>query len=423
MLDIRNLREQPDAVKARLAARGPGHDGAIDAVLAIDAERRAAETALQGLQADRNRLSKEIGKLRGQKQDTSALEAEVKSFGDRMEELNRSVTGLDSRQRELLLNIPNLPSPTSPVGRDAGDNPVLREWGSKPCLERTEDHITIGARLGLFDLELAGKISGSGFVCYTGAGAKLERSLINFLLDLHATAHGYQEIHPPFLVRPEMLVGTSQLPKFADQLYRCADDDLFLIPTAEVPVTNLAHGEIKAAADLPIRYAAYTPCFRREAGSAGLGTRGLIRTHQFDKVELVKITTPETSDAELESLTADAEKVLQILGLHYRVIELCTGDMGFGAAKTYDIEVWAPGQNAYLEVSSCSNFGDYQARRMNLRFKGEDGKNRFCHTLNGSGTALARLYVALLESGLQSDGSVLVPEPLRPYFGRERIEK
>ena len=421
MLDIRLLRENPDSVKARLAARGPGYESAVDAVLAIDGERRSADTSLQGLQAERNRLSKEIGKLRASKQDSSALEAEVKSFGSRMEELNAAVTELDARQRDLLLNIPNLPSPTTPVGREAADNPVLREWGAKPALERVEDHVAIGERLRLFDFERAGRMSGSAFVCYTGAGARLERSLINFLLDLHTTQHGYTEILPPLVVKPEALFGTAQLPKFADQQYRCQSDDLFLVPTAEVPVTNMHREEILPLASLPIKYAAYTPCFRREAGSAGLGTRGLIRMHQFDKVELVKITAPETSDAELEALTADAEKVLQLLGLHYRVIELCTGDIGFGSQKTYDIEVWAPGQNAYLEVSSCSNFGDYQARRMNMRTKGADGKNRFCHTLNGSGTALARLYVALLESGLQPDGSVAIPPALRPYFGAEAI--
>lgn len=389
----------------------------MDDVLAIDVERRAADTKLQGLQADRNRLSKEIGKLRASKQDSTALEAEVKSFGSRMEELQAAVTAWDARQRELLLNIPNLPSATTPVGREAADNPVLREWGSRPNLTRVEDHVTIGERLGLFEFERAGKISGSAFVVYKGAGAKLERALIQFLLDLHTTRHGYTEILPPLVVKPEALLGTAQLPKFADQQYRCANDELYLVPTAEVPVTNLHREEILPLTSLPIKYAAYTPCFRREAGSAGLGTRGLIRMHQFDKVELVKITTAENSEAELESLTADAERVLQILGLHYRVVELCTGDLGFGATKTYDLEVWAPGQNAYLEVSSCSNFGDYQARRMNLRHKSEDSKNRFCHTLNGSGTALARLYVALLESGLQPDGSVALPEALHKYFG------
>lgn len=421
MLDIRIIRENPDSVKTRLATRGTGYESAVDDVLAIDVERRAADTGLQGLQAERNRLSKEIGKLRASKQDSSALESEVKSFGGRMEELNVAVTVLDARQRELLLNIPNLPSPTTPVGKDAADNPVLREWGSKPELQRVEDHVAIGERLGLFDFERAGKISGSAFVVYTGAGARLERALINFLLDLHTTEHGYKEILPPLVVKPDALFGTAQLPKFADQQYRCANDELYLVPTAEVPVTNFHREEILPLATLPVKYAAYTPCFRREAGSAGLGTRGLIRMHQFDKVELVKITAPENSDAELESLTADAEQVLQLLGLHYRVIELCTGDIGFGSAKTYDIEVWAPGQNAYLEVSSCSNFGDYQARRMNLRYKSEDSKNRFCHTLNGSGTALARLYVALLESGLQPDGSVALPPALHKYFGAEAI--
>lgn len=421
MLDIRLLRENPDSVKARLATRGPGHESTVDAVLAIDGERRAADTSLQGLQAERNRLSKEIGRLRASKQDSAALEAEVKSSGSRMEELNAVVTALDIKQRDLLLNIPNLPSPTTPVGKGTAENPVLREWGKKPALERVEDHVAIGERLRLFDFERAGKMSGSAFVCYTGAGAKLERSLINFLLDLHTTKHGYTEVLPPLVVKPEALFGTAQLPKFADQQYRCANDELYLIPTAEVPVTNLHREEILPLAALPVKYAAYTPCFRREAGSAGLGTRGLIRMHQFDKVELVKITTPENSAAELESLTADAERALQLLGLHYRVIELCTGDLGFGSEKTCDIEVWAPGQNAYLEVSSCSNFGDYQARRMNLRYKNEAGKNRFCHTLNGSGTALARLYVALLESGLQPDGSVALPPALHPYFGAETI--
>ncbi len=421
MLDIRLLRENPDAIKARLAGRGEGHESAVDAVLAIDAQRRRADTDLQGLQAERNRMSKEIGRLRASKEDSSAQEAQVKSFGSKMDTLNVTVAELDTKQRELLLAIPNTPSLTTPVGRDASENPILRTWGEKPVLERVEDHIAIGERLGLFDFERAGRMSGSGFVCYTGAGAKLERALINFLLDLHTMSHGYKEMAPPLVVKPEALVGTGQLPKFADQQYRCQSDDLFLVPTAEVPVTNFHREEILPEAMLPVKYVAYTPCFRREAGSAGLGTRGLIRTHQFDKVELVKICAPEASASELELLTADAETVLQQLGLHYRVIELCTGDLGFGSAKTYDIEIWAPGQNAYLEVSSCSNFGDYQARRMNLRMKGADGKNRFAHTLNGSGTALARLYVAVLECGLQSDGSVSIPPALRPYFGADAI--
>lgn len=421
MLDIRLIREQPDEVKSRLATRGADLSSDIDAILGCDLERRQSETQLQQLQADRKRLSKEIGGLRARGEDSSAIEAQVKGFGDRMDELNRAATELDARQRDLLLRVPNLPGTDVPVGSDASANPVLREWGAKPTLERVEDHVAIGERLGLFDFERATKISGSAFVCYVGAGARLERALINFLLDLHSGEHGYVEILPPLLVRPEMLVGTSQLPKFADQLYHCGEDDLYLVPTAEVPVTNLENGEIKSLAELPKKYVAYTPCFRREAGSAGLGTRGLIRMHQFDKVELVKITTPDRSAEELELLTADAERVLQILGLHYRVIELCTGDLGFGSQKTYDIEVWSPGQQAYLEVSSCSNFGDYQARRMSLRYKDAEGKNRFCHTLNGSGTALARLYVALIETYLQPDGTIRLPEPLHRYFGSDRI--
>jgi seryl-tRNA synthetase len=415
MIDIRLLRDQPDHVKARLAAREPSLVALVDEILHWDGMRRAAETSLQQIQADRNRLSKEIGKLRSQGQDSSGMEAVVKSRAAEMEELGRAGEDYSTRQRDLLLSLPNLPHENIPAGRSAEDNPIVRTWGEKPRIDSPQDHLAIATRLGLVDFERAAKVAGSGFVCFTGPGARLERALINFLLDVHTREGTYTEVAPPHLVRPEALTGTSQLPKFEDQLYRTADDLLYLAPTAEVPVTNLHREEIVAS--LPILYAAYTPCFRREAGSAGLGTRGLIRMHQFDKVELVKICRPEDAAAELESLTADAERVLQRLGLHYRVIELCAGDLGFGATRTYDIEVWAPGQGDYLEVSSCSHFGDYQARRMNLRFKGEDGKTQFCHTLNGSGTALARLYVALLESGLQPDGSVRLPEALHPYFG------
>ncbi len=423
MLDIRLIREHPELVKSRLAARGQDVSAPIDGVLAIDARRRAAETRLQQLQAERNRLSKEIGRLRAQKQDATAIEAEVKSHASDMEALGADAAALDDEQRVLLLGLPNLPQGDVPIGSDASANPVVRTWGGKPPIPAPQDHLAIASRLGLLDFDRAAKISGSGFVCYTGKGARLERALINFLLDLHTDRHGYTELNTPFVVKSDSLVGTAQLPKFEDQQYRCMDDDLYLTPTAEVPVTNMHRDEILPLADLPVKYAAYTPCFRREAGSAGLGTRGLIRMHQFDKVELVKICPPEQSAAELESLTADAERVLQTLGLHYQVIELCTGDLGFGSAKTYDIEVWSPGQNAYLEVSSCSNFEDFQARRMNLRFKGPDGKNRFCHTLNGSGTALARLYVALLESGLQPDGGVALPAPLHAYFGASRMDR
>lgn len=422
MLDIRLIRENPDLVKQRLANRGGDHASLVDELLSIDTARRTAETERQKLQSDRNRISKEIGIAKKNGQDTSAIEAEVRGIGQRIDEIGREADAADVRQRDLLLSIPNLPHEACPVGHSAEENPEVRVWGSKPSYDfQPKDHTVLGQALGMIDFEAGVKITGSAFVVYRGTGARLERALINFLLDLHTTQHGYTEINTPHLVKAECLVGTGQLPKFGDQVYHSAEDDLYLIPTAEVPVTNLHREEILKAELLPVQYAAYTPCFRREAGSAGLGTRGLIRMHQFDKVELVKITTPETSMAELESLTANAEKVLQLLGLHYRVIELCTGDVGFGSAKTYDIEVWAPGQGTYLEVSSCSNFGDYQARRMNLRFKGEDGKNRFCHTLNGSGTALARLFVALVETYQQADGSILIPEALKTHFGADRI--
>jgi len=422
MLDIRLIRERTDYVKERLATRGGDADARIDDVLEIDRRRRAAETRLQQLQGDRKRISKEIGGLKARGEATAEIEAQVRGIGEEISRLNEEAAACDQQQRELLLTVPNMPHEHAPRGADASANPVVRTWQEAPVFEFTpKSHIELGQRLRLFDFERAAKISGSAFVCFTGAGARLERSLINLLLDLHTREHGYTEISPPFVANAESLTGTTQLPKFEEQQYRVERDGLYLVPTAEVPVTNLHRDEILRAADLPIRYAAYTPCFRREAGAAGVGTRGLIRMHQFDKIELVKITTPETSFAELEALTADAEKVLQLLGLHYRVIELCTGDVGFGSAKTYDIEVWAPGQQAYLEVSSCSNFGDFQARRMNLRFKGEDGKNHMCHTLNGSGTALPRLMVALLETYQQADGCVLIPPPLQRYFGSDKI--
>ncbi|HEY5811551.1 MAG TPA: serine--tRNA ligase [Terrimicrobiaceae bacterium] len=422
MLDIRLLRDQPDLVKVRLATRGGKMDDAVDAILGLDSKRRAVETRLQALQAERKRLSKVIGSRRSQGDDTASAEAEVKSRAAEMQTLSEEGALLEQQQRDLLLLVPNLPQEAVPVGSDSSHNRVVRTWGDKPSLPRIEDHLMIARRFDLIDFERATKISGSGFACFKGKGARLERALINFLLDLHTSTHRYQEISPPILMRPETLVGTSQLPKFEEQLYYVERDDLYLAPTAEVPLTNLHREEVLPLSMLPLRYTAYTPCLRREAGAAGVGTRGLIRMHQFDKVELVKICAPENSITELEALTNDAEKVLQILGLHYRVLDLCTGDLSFGAARTYDIEVWSPGQNAFLEVSSCSNFEDFQARRMNLRFKGPDGKNRFCHTLNGSGTALARLYVALLETGLQSNGTISLPEPLHAYFGATLID-
>ncbi len=422
MIDIRLIREQTEFVRSRLAARGGEAHLRVEEILECDRERRSTETRLQQLQSDRKRISKEIGARKAKGEDTASVEAEVRGLGEDVARLNEASALLEERQRDLLLQLPNLPHDAAPLGEDASANPEIRTWGNRPDFSFSpKSHVELGESLGLFSFERAAKISGSAFVCFTGAGARMERALLNFLLDLHTQQHGYQEVSTPFVVKPEALVGTSQLPKFEEQLYRCDRDELYLAPTAEVPVTNLHREELLGLDQLPVRYAAYTPCFRREAGSAGLGTRGLIRMHQFDKVELVKIVQPEQSFEELDRLTADAERVLQILGLHYRVIELCTGDLGFGACKTYDIEVWAPGQQGYLEVSSCSNFGDFQARRMNLRFKDSEGKNRFCHTLNGSGTALPRLFVALLETYQQPDGSVMVPEPLRPYFGAAKM--
>jgi seryl-tRNA synthetase len=423
MLDIQLIRKQPDDVKRRLNQRGSDYTSVIDEILSIDEQRRTAETERQKLQGDRNRISKEIGIAKKNGQDTSAIEAEVRGIGTRIDEIGQEADALDARQRDIMLGLPNMPHEACPVGASSEENPEVRVWGSKPEFAfQAKDHISLATTLGLIDFEAGIKISGSAFIVYRGQGAKLERALLNFLLDLHTSQHGYTEVAVPHLVKPECLVGTGQLPKFDDQLYKCERDNLYLIPTAEVPVTNLHREEIVATDKLPIKYAGYTPCFRSEAGAAGVGTRGMIRMHQFDKVELVKITTPETSFAELENLTADAEKVLQLLGLHYRVIELCTGDIGFGSTKTYDIEVWAPGQNGYLEVSSCSSFGDFQARRMNLRYKPEgEKKTVFCHTLNGSGTALARLYVALLETYQQADGTIAIPPALQPYFHAEKI--
>src|SRR6058998_882688 len=421
MLDIRLIREKADFVRARLATRGGGDEAKIDEVLGADVERRKLETVLQQLNADRHRLSKEIGKKLAQNEAADELQERVREIGDQIAGLNARAAAAEVEQNNLLLQIANLPHESVPIGKDPSANRVVRSWGEKPRLAEPSDHVALGTRLNLFNPELAAKLSGSGLICFTGAGAKLERALINFMIDLHTREHGYVEISPPFLVRRDCMIGTSQLPKFEADMYGLEENQLFLAPTAEVQLTNLHREEILSVADLPKKFVAYTPCFRREAGAAGRETRGIIRVHQFDKVELVKITAPEKSYEELESLAADAERVLQRLGLHYRVIELCTGDLGFASAKSYDIEVWSPGQNTYLEVSSCSNCEDFQARRMQLRFKDRDGKNRFCHTLNGSGVALPRLFAALIENYQQPDGSVIVPEKLQPYFGASEI--
>ena len=421
MLDIRLIREKPDFVRARLATRGNGDEGKIDEVLRVDVERRKLETALQQLNADRKRLSKEIGGRKSRSETTDELEQHVRQIGEEIAELNARATAAEEEQNNLLLQIANLPHESVPIGKDPDANRVVRSWGEKPQLTKPSDHVALGSRLNLFNPEWAAKLSGSGFICFTGAGAKLERALINFMIDLHAREHGYIEISPPFLVRRDCMIGTSQLPKFEADMYGLEENQLFLAPTAEVQLTNLHREEILSVGDLPKKFVAYTPSFRREAGAAGRETRGIIRVHQFDKVELVKITTPEKSYEELESLAGNAERMLQLLGLHYRVVELCTGDLGFASAKTYDFEVWSPGQDSFLEVSSCSNCEDFQARRMQLRFKDRDGKNRFCHTLNASGVALPRLFAALIENMQQSDGSIRIPEKLQPYFGAERI--
>jgi seryl-tRNA synthetase len=422
MLDMRLLREKPDYVRERLTTRNPELSLLVDKVLKVDSERRRLETELQRLSAERNQLSKEIGILRSKKESSAEEESKVRAIGEGIARLNEAVAAVDESQRKVMLGIPNLPHPGAPIGANSDSNPEVRVWGEKPGFNfQPIDHVELNARLGLFDPVRAAKISGAGYVCFTNLGARLQRGLIQFLLDLHTSQHGYVEICPPYIVRRECMVGTGQLPKFEDDAYGLEDGQAFLIPTAEVPLTNLHREEILSHAELPKYFVAQTPCFRREAGSAGRDTRGIIRVHQFDKVELVKITTPETSYEEHEKLTADAEKVLQLLGLHYRVIELCTGDLGLSMAKTYDLEVWAPGMDRYLEVSSCSNAEDYQARRMNLKFKDKDGKNRFCHTLNGSGTALPRLWVALVETYQQADGSIRIPGPLVDYVGVEEI--
>ncbi len=431
MLDIKLVRERPDFVRQRLATRGAGDEGRIEELLKLDEQRRKLLAEVESLKAQRNRVSKEIGALMARK-DATAAEArkkETRELGDRIAQLDKEAAEAEAAREQLLLRLPNLPHESVPPGKGAEDNPVVRVHGEKPVFAfEPKGHVELCERLRLADFGRAAKLSGSGFVLYTNWGAKLERALIQFMLDLHTTEHGYTEVSPPFMVGPQCLEGVGQFPKFADQYYAVQEGldpstlgKLYLVPTAETPVANIHREEILAERQLPIYYCAYTPCFRGEAGAAGVGTRGMIRVHQFDKVELIKIVSPEEGYAEHEKMVGDAERVLQLLGLHYRVALLCTGDMSFASAKTYDLEVWAPGQGSYLEVSSVSNCEDFQSRRMNLRFKTQSGENRFPHLLNGSGTALARLFVALVETFQQADGSLLVPPALRPYLKVERI--
>ena len=416
MLDIRMIRENTDAVKAAMQNRN-FDTHLVDVVLAQDERRRAELSHLEERRAFRNTASKQIGMLIKEGKDPAAAKGDIRALGDEISELEGVIRDIENDLRNGLLYIPNMPAETTPVGKDEADNPVIRSWGEKKTLDfEPKAHWDLGEALGLFDLERGAKIAGSGFPLFTGRGAKLERALIQFMLDLHTEEHGYTEIAPPFMCNETAMTGTGQLPKFAEDMYAVPLDGLYPIPTAEVPVTNMYGNEILDR-ELPILHTAYTPCFRREAGSAGKDTRGLLRVHQFDKVEMVKFTTPETSDEEHEKLTLDAERVLQQLGLHYRVIELCTGDLGFSAAKCYDIELWAPAQDKWLEVSSCSNFKDYQARRANIRYRNEDGKPTFVHTINGSGVALPRLVIAIMENNQNADGSIDLPEVLWPYMG------
>ena len=420
MFDIRLIRNDPEAVARALARRSGGWD--LSGLLEIDARRRDLTHQVESRVADVRKRSKQIGELKRNK----ASEEEVEAFlaeNQRLTAEARSMEGelkeLEQKQNDILLELPNAPHETTPEGRSAEDNALVRAWGEKPAFDfEPRAHDELGESLGILDMKRAVKIAGARFALYRGAGAQLERALINFMLDLHTNEHGYTEWLPPFMVNPEAMTGTGQLPKFEEDLFRVNDGKYYLIPTAEVPVTNIHRDEILSNEDLPLRYTAYTPCFRSEAGSYGQDTRGLIRQHQFNKVELVKFSRPGTSYEELETLTADAEKVLKLLGLHYRVVTLCAGDLGFSAAKTYDIEVWVPSQNTYREISSCSNFEDFQARRAGIRYRpGAGAKPEFVHTLNGSGLAVGRTLVAILENFQRADGSVAIPEALRPYMG------
>ena len=421
MIDIKLLRETPDVVRRALQNRQNPID--LDPILQLDARRRQLLYDMEQLKAEQNRASEEIAKMKRAKQDASDQIAAMKSVSEKIKEYSERVKQADAELEQQLLVIPNIPDESVPIGPDASANREERRWGQPPKLDfEPRDHVEIGEMCGILDFERAAKISGARFTLSRGAGALLERALINFMIETHTREHGYTEILPPFMTNSDSMRGTGQLPKFAADLFKVEGADLWLIPTAEVPVTNIHRDEILEEIQLPVKYCSYTPCFRSEAGSYGKDTRGMIRVHQFNKVELVKFTTPEQSWDELEKLTNDAESILQRLGLAYRVVTLSTGDLGFSSAKTYDIEVWLPGQNAYREISSCSNFTDFQARRAGIRFR-RDKKPQFAHTLNGSGLAVGRTVVAVLENYQQADGSVVVPPPLRSYMhGLERIE-
>ena len=420
MFDIRLIRNDPEAVARALARRGGDWD--LSGILEIDARRRDLTHQVESRVADVRKRSKKIGELKRNKaseDEVQAFLAENQRLTTEVKSMEGELAGLVQEQNDFLLELPNAPHETTPDGQSAEDNALVRVWGEKPAFDfEPKAHDELGEALNILDMKRAVKIAGSRFALYRGAGARIERALINFMLDLHTNEHGYTEWLPPFMVNPEAMTGTGQLPKFEEDLFRVDDGKFYLIPTAEVPVTNIHREEILGGEDLPLKYTAYTPCFRSEAGSYGQDTRGLIRQHQFNKVELVKFSRPETSYEELESLTTNAEEVLKRLGLHFRVVTLCAGDLGFSAAKTYDIEVWVPSQNTYREISSCSNFEDFQARRAGIRFRpGAGAKPEFLHTLNGSGLAVGRTFVAILENFQRADGSIIIPEALRSYMG------
>lgn len=421
MLDIKRIRENPQELREGLRRRG-ADPAVVDDLLECDRRRRTLIAGIEEARGRRNRLSREIGARRKAGEDTAAGQAEVRSLGDEIAAMERRARDLEERLRELLLSVPNIPCAAIPTGADAGANRVVRVVGEPPAFSfKPRDHVVLAEALGLLDLPRATRMASSGFPLLVGAGARLQRALIRFMLDLHVREHGYTEMLPPLLVGSDAMRGTGQLPKMADDMYHCERDDLWLIPTAEVPLTNYFREEI-IDRPLPVCLTACTPCFRREAGAAGRETRGILRVHQFDKVEMVRFVAPGSSYAELELLVAHAEEVLRRLELHYRVVELCSGDLSFAAAKCYDIELWAPGQQAWLEVSSCSNFEDFQARRADIRYRDPAGRPRFVHTLNGSGVALPRLMIALLEQHQQEDGTVLLPPALVPCMdGIDRL--
>jgi seryl-tRNA synthetase len=422
MHDLNLFRTNLDEVARRLSARGFSLE--VEQFRELDKQRRAAVTESETLKAQRNARSQEIGKLKKAGLDTEALQAEVRAMAERMAGLDEQVKALDEQFRTALASIPNLPHDSVPAGGGSEENVEIHRWGTPPEFGfEPKAHWDLGPDLGILDFERAAKITGARFAIYFGLGARLERALFNFMLDLHTREHGYTEVLPPFMINSASLFGTGQLPKFAEDLFKCERFDFWLAPTAEVPVTNIYRDETLDGAKLPIRYCAFTPCFRSEAGSHGRDVRGIIRQHQFQKVELVNFTRPDQSYEELEHLTRSAETVLERLGLAYRRIVLCTGDMGFSSAKTYDLEVWMPGQNAYREISSCSNFEAFQARRAGIRYRNEKGKTDYAHTLNGSGLAVGRTWVAIVENYQQKDGSVVVPEVLRPYLGAEVIRR